>query len=432
MKNVIIKKITPPIDQKIFLPPSKSITLRDYFIAGLTQGKSLIINPGSSDDCTGMKKALKKIGVGFKKSSQKGYKVFGKDVSLQKGQKKVFLGGSGVSARFLIALALLRKDWTILDGDQSLRKRPQHYLLNLIKKMGARVKARKKGFLPVEIKGGEIKENQVSMKGDLSSQYFSALILIAPLLPEGLKLKVIGDLVSKPYIDITVNEMKKFGVKVKNKDYQEFIIKPQKYKPTKVKVEGDASAASYFMALATVLGGKVVLKNLGSKSKQGDVNFYKICTQLGAKIIIKSDQIEIIQKKNQKLPALNNPVNLEAIPDTAQTLMAIAPLIPGKTKITGLQTLRIKECDRISAPATELKKLKVPVKEGKNWIEIGEKKDFSDIDLNKISINTYNDHRMAMSFAVLGAKIGNLKINNPDCVKKTFPGFWEVLAGFYV
>ena len=326
----------------------------------------------------------------------------------------------------MLAVVSLRKDKTIVDGNKSLRARPNEYLMRSLKDLGIKVEAVDDSYLPAEIVGGGELKTSIKMRGDTSSQYFTALMQIAPLLPKGLKIEVEGDLVSKPYIDITINEMKKFGVGVENNDYKSFYVAPQKYKNAKVVVEGDASAASYFMALATIHGGSMVFKNLGKGSVQGDLNFYKVCEKLGATVELSENEIKITGPENGKLNSLGE-IDMESIPDTAQTLMAISPLIPGKTLITGLGTLRIKECDRISAPATELKKLGVEVIEGEDFIEINEKKNFNDVDMSSVSIDTYDDHRMAMSFAVLGTKIGNLKINDPDCVAKTFPRFWEEL-----
>lgn len=424
MEQKKVLKIKNEINAEIFLPGSKSITLRDFVLASLASGESEILHPAECDDADRMLKALKILGIKIKKIDN-GLKIFGQGGKFADKEKKLYLGGSGVSTRLLLAVAALRTDRTIIGGNESLSARPNKYLIDGLKELGAEIKSRN-GFLPLEIIGGKNLKSKIKMKGGVSSQYFTALLQIAPVLRNGLKVEVDGDLTSKPYIDITINEMKKFGVSVENDDYRNFFAAPQKYQPAKVMVEGDASAASYFMAMATIHGGTIILKNLGENSVQGDLNFYKICEKLGAKVELSDNEIKIIGQKDGKLNMLRE-INMEDIPDTATTLMAIAPFIPGKILITGIANLRLKECDRISAPATELKKLGVQVKEGENFIEIEEKKDFSGVDLRKISIDTYDDHRMAMSFAILGTKIGNLKINDPSCVAKTFPRFWETL-----
>ncbi|MEA2065312.1 MAG: 3-phosphoshikimate 1-carboxyvinyltransferase [Patescibacteria group bacterium] len=422
MEQKEILKIENKINAEIFLPGSKSMTLRNFVLASLANGESEILRPAECDDADRILEALKELGIKIEKINN-GLRIYGQGGKFAIGAKKLYLGGSGVSTRLLLAVAALRKDKTIIDGNKSLRARPNKYLIDGLKNIGAEIKSQG-GFLPAEIIGKENFKKKIKMKGDVSSQYFTALLQIAPVLPNGLKIEVDGNLTSKPYIDITINEMKKFGVNVENNNYRSFFVPPQKYQPTKVMVEGDGSAASYFMALSTIHNGTIILKNLSKNSVQGDLQFYKICKKLGAKVELSDSEIKIIGPKNGALNSLRK-IDMEDIPDTATTLMAIAPLIPGKTLITGIANLRLKECDRISAPAAELKKLGVKVREGKDFIEIGEKKDFSDIDFLKISIDTYDDHRMAMSFAVLGTKIGNLKINDPSCVNKTFPRFWE-------
>ncbi|MCK5460346.1 3-phosphoshikimate 1-carboxyvinyltransferase, partial [Candidatus Parcubacteria bacterium] len=424
MNQKKVLKIENKINAEIFLPGSKSITLRDFVLASLANGESEILRPAECDDADRMIEALKELGIKIEKISG-GLKIFGQVGKFASGEKKLYLGGSGVSTRLLLAVAALRKQKTVIDGNESLRARPNKYLIDSLKELGAEIKSRN-GFLPLEIIGRENLKSKIKMKGDLSSQYFTALLQIAPVLSKGLKIEVEGNLTSKPYIDITVNEMKKFGAVVENSNYRSFFVQSQKYKPAKIIVEGDASAASYFMALAAIHGGKIILKNLGKNSVQGDFKFYKVCEKLGAKVELSDSEIKITGSRNGKLDSLKE-INMEDIPDTATTLMAIAPFIPGKTLITGIANLKLKECDRISAPVAELKKLGVKVREGKDFIEIDEKKDFSDVDLSKISIDTYDDHRMAMSFAILGTKIGNLKINDPSCVNKTFPSFWEIL-----
>ncbi|MCK4744878.1 3-phosphoshikimate 1-carboxyvinyltransferase [Candidatus Parcubacteria bacterium] len=424
MEQKKVLKIDNKISAEIFLPGSKSITLRDFVLASLADGESEILRPAECDDADRMLKALEELGIRIEKINN-GLKIFGQGSEFASGEKNIYLGGSGVSTRLLLAVAALRKQKTVMDGNKSLRARPNKYLIDSLKELGAEIKSRN-GFLPAEIVGRENFKEKIRMRGDVSSQYFTALLQIAPLLPNGLKIEVDGNLTSKPYIDITINEMKKFGVSVENSNYRSFFVQPQKYKPAKVMVEGDASAASYFMALTAIHGGEIILKNLGKNSVQGDLNFYKVCEKLGAKVELSDSEIKIIGRKDGKLNSLKK-IDMGDIPDVAQTLMTIAPIIPGKTLITGIANLRLKECDRISAPAAELKKLGVKVREGKDFIEIEEKKDFSDIDLSKISINTYDDHRMAMSFAILGTKIGNLKINDPSCVNKTFPCFWETI-----
>ena len=437
MKQRKILKIKKNFKKNISLPGSKSITNRDFVLASLAKGKSILRDIGLSDDSDRMREALSTLGIKIEKISNQDFEIYGRGGDFDLGEKKIYLGGSGTSTRFLLALSVLREGKTILDGNESLRARPQRDLLDAIDQLGLKVKSKNDSYLPIEIDSlglDSITQNKIKMRGDISSQYFTALMQIAPILANGLEIEVEGDLVSKPYIDITINEMSKFGVKVENLDYKKFIISNQKYKPQDLKIEGDASAASYFLALATIHGGEVKINNLGKSSVQGDLGFYRVCEKLGARVKIQNNSLEIKGPVDGKLKELNE-IDMEDIPDTAQTLMTIASFVPGGVKIRGIQNLRFKECDRINAPATELRKLGVEVETGDDYIRISEKQDFSPeysgLTLENISIDTYDDHRMAMSFAVLGTKIGGFSINYPDCVNKTFPAFWEELARFY-
>lgn len=425
-----ISKITLPFDVSMNLPGSKSITLRDFVLASLSDGVSEIKLPGICDDTFRMEEALRNMGIEISRD-QTGEKLLinGKGGAFSDEDVEINIGMSGTSTRLLLALAILRKSQTMLDGHESLRARPNKYLIDALKRLGADIDSRNDGYLPVYIKGKHKFAEEISLKGDRSSQYFSALLQIAPVLPNGLVIHVEGDLVSKPYIDITINEMRKFGVHVQNDGYKRFMVKNQTYKATDLIVEGDASAASYFFAIATLHGGRVVLNNIGKSSLQGDYKFQEICTRLGACVICHENQT-IIEGPKAGIETELDTINMEYMPDVAPTLMAMAPFIPGVTRITGLSTLRIKECDRISAPVTELRKLGVNVIEGPDFVEIDQLPPNYQLD-KPVSIDTYDDHRMAMSFAVLGSKLGNVVINDPNCVEKTYPHFWEDLSKFY-
>jgi 3-phosphoshikimate 1-carboxyvinyltransferase len=424
-----IEKLDHSFDISINLPGSKSITLRNFLLASIADGVSKVRYPGICDDTYRMEEALRNLGVNIKKEDQNTLTIQGNNGKFSTEELNINVGESGASTRLLMALCLLRRGKTIIDGHESMRARPNKYLLDALKELGASVKSTNDGYLPVEIIGAEMYKNKISMSGDKSSQYFSALLQIAPLLPQGLEIEVEGELVSKPYIDITLNEMKKFGVTVENNDYKSFIVKPQKYKTVDITVEGDASAASYFSALATIHGGKVTFNNIGFLTHQGDHEFVRICKELGSTIIERENSLTITGPTDGLLPRIAEIIDMESMPDVAPTLMAMAPFIPGVTKITGLSTLRIKECDRISAPVTELRKFGVEIVEGKDYVEINE---WSNINQEKeIEVETYQDHRIAMSLAVFGSKVGKMKIINPKCVEKTYPLFWEDLNQVY-
>jgi 3-phosphoshikimate 1-carboxyvinyltransferase len=424
-----IKKLEKPFNLSVNLPGSKSITLRDYILASLADGESKISFPGVCDDTYRMEDSLKRLGVQMNRDGDSLLFIRGNNGKFKTNDVDLNIGLSATSTRLLMGLSVIRRGKTTIDGHESMRARPNKYLLDVLTDLGAKVTSRNDGYLPVSITGSEKYSNKISMKGDKSSQYFSALLQIAPLLPEGLEILVEGELVSKPYIEITINEMKKFGVTVENEEYKRFYVKPQSYKPVDISVEGDASAASYLSALATIHGGTVRLNNLGSSTVQGDYKFLEICRRLGAKITESKDYTIVTSTKNKNLPPLNKPIDMESMPDVAPTLMAMAPFIPGVTKITGLSTLRIKECDRISAPVKELRKFGVEIVEGRDYVEIHELT--KQTESKQIEVETYDDHRMAMSLAVFGTKVGNMNVLNPECVEKTYPLFWEDLSKIY-
>ncbi len=423
-----VDRIQQPFQTSLYLPGSKSITLRDYVLAALAKGTSHIHYPGICDDTFRMEDSLQRLGIDvISKETSKSIK--GQGGVFAAGEIHLHLGLSAASTRLLLALSILRQDQTILDGLPSLRARPNKYLVDALTDLGATIQSSNDGYLPISVIGPEKFAPSVSMRGDQSSQYFSALLIIAPLLPQGLHIDVEGELVSKPYIDITMNEMKKFGVDVENNDYQHFFIAPQPYQPTSLTVEGDASAASYFAAMATLHGGTITLQNLGTSTLQGDFQFLKLCERLGAQIDYQAQTTTITGPPGGILTPLNETIDMESMPDVAPTLMMIAPFLPGTTKITGLATLRIKECDRIAVPAKHLRLLGVEVTEGEDYITIGE---FHPDPLTKeIAIETHDDHRIAMSFAVLGSKIGSMTILDPQCVNKTYPRFWNDFESLY-
>lgn len=423
-----VTRLQQPFQQSLYLPGSKSITLRDFVLASLADGTSHIDYPGICDDTYRMEDSLKRLGIKII-SEENTKRIEGQGGRFAPGVVNLHLGLSAASTRLLLALSLLRQDQTILDGNPSLRARPNQYLVDALTTLGATIQSTNDGYLPISVMGPKQPASSVSMRGDQSSQYFSALLIIAPLLPNGLHIEVEGELVSKPYIDITINEMKKFGVEVENHQYQAFDIAPQSYRPTRLTVEGDASAASYFAAMATLHGGTITLQNLGTSTLQGDFQFLRLCERLGAKVEYHENVTTITGPKNGQLTPIHEEIDMESMPDVAPTLMMIAPFLPGITKITGLSTLRIKECDRIAIPAMHLKRIGIEVTEGNDFIAIGE---FDPATFNQgVSIETYDDHRMAMSFAVLGSKIGDLTIIDPQCVNKTYPRFWEDFDRLY-
>ncbi|WP_421589575.1 MULTISPECIES: 3-phosphoshikimate 1-carboxyvinyltransferase [Rahnella] len=408
-------------DVDVLLPGSKSISLRCLLIAALADGESTLREVAKCDDIDEMTTALRALGCDIE-SVEDTYYIKGNGGHFRKGEASLILGLSGTSARFLIATAMLRSDLTIIDGLPPLRVRPNRELISAIQRLGAEVNPKDAIGLPVQIIGApDTPIVEISMNGNFSSQYFSALMIIAPLLKNGLYIKVIGDLVSRPYIAITIDQMGKFGVDVKSQSDSAFHVGYKPYIPTDMTVEGDASAASYFSAIALLHGIKITLRNLGNSTKQGDYKFLDVCERLGADID-RQTNFTVISGPKSGMRSIGEPIDMESMPDVAPTLMAIAPFVPGGLHLTGLSTLRIKECDRLGIPAGYLKRLGVDIVEGSDYIKVGE---WLCNPETPVSLETHHDHRIAMSFAILASKVGNIKILDKSCVRKTYPNFWR-------
>jgi len=423
MKQVDI--LTRPFQVSLNLPGSKSITLRDTVLASLARGQSRLEFPAECDDFSRISQALVELGIAIRQDGPARVLITGGGGNFRPGPTRLEAGLSGTAARFLMAVALLRRDQTTVDGLPPLRVRPNQHLVDALLALGASVSSSSYGQLPITIRGPEICAVSMQVRADRSSQYLSALLQVAPLLPSGLEIIVEGELVSRPYIDVTLREMLRFGVSIERDAYRRFRVRHQAYHPAVVHVEGDASSASYHAALATIHGATVTFTNLGNTSAQGDYRFLEICEMLGASVTRGDQTTTVTGPPGGKLQPLIGELNMEDMPDTAPTLFAIAPLIPGGGRFTGLKTLRIKECDRISVPAQQLHKIGVKTQEGPDYLAIDEL--CSAPGKSTVLIETHDDHRMAMSFAVLGTKLGNFQIQDPACVAKSYPRFWEDL-----
>ncbi len=413
-----------PIDNlnaTITAPSSKSYTNRSLIIAALAQGINKIINPLFSDDTRHMINALSNFGVIVKKEGET-LIVEGTNGRIKAPQNEIFLGNSGTAMRFLTTFAALAPGRTILNGDERMMERPIQDLLDSLKELG--VKAYSKydtGCPPVVIEGETIAGGRTSLKGDKSSQYFTSIMLCAPYAERDIEVDVIGELTSKPYIDMTIDMMKKFGVGVEKDGYKRFtIMKGQRYHNREYRIEGDASNASYFFAAAAVTGGRVMVTNLNPCSAQGDIHFVDVLEKMGCKVIRGNDYIEVIGGELKGIT-----IDMNSMPDMVQTLAIISLFAEGKTEITNIPNLRIKETDRIKALSAELAKVGGIVDESEDGISI------IPSSLHGTEIKTYNDHRMAMSFSIIGLKVPGIKIRNPECVTKSFPDFFERLRDLY-
>jgi 3-phosphoshikimate 1-carboxyvinyltransferase len=414
-----IQPFEHPINATVTPPGSKSYTNRALPIAALANGSSLLTGALFSDDTHYMTQAL--LALGFSVSSDEASNTFsvqGLSGKIPTDAAKVFIGNSGTTARFLTPLMALGHGTFELDGVPAMQKRPIQPLLDALNTLGARASSiHDTGCPPIRIVANGLRGGTVRMRGDLTSQVFSALLMSAPYFKEGITLEVEGELVSKPYLEVTSQTMRAFGVELEIDNFERFVVKPGEYTATNYAVEPDASAASYFFAAAAVTGGHVIVPGLGSNSLQGDLNFVRVLEQMGCTVNQTDTQTELIGTSDLR----GVEIDMSQISDTAQTLAAVAPFASGPTRITGIGFIRRKETDRVGAVVRELQRLGINAVEEEDGMMIhpGTPK--------PARIETYDDHRMAMSFAILGLRAPGVTILEPGCVSKTFPKFFEVL-----
>lgn len=415
MKTLEIIHLQKSAKAEITIPGSKSYTNRAFLLAALTKQSVSIINPLISDDTKALIKCLKSLGIKILKENNC-FKVENDISAIKKDLYELDANLSGTTTRFILALSTIIPGVKTLYGKEELNKRPIGDLVEALKSLGAKIEyLEKKGYPPVKVLSLKLNPGTIKIQGSISSQYISALLMIAPLIG-GIKIEILGKQISTPYIDMTIDAMEKFGVKIINKEYKAYSIAPQKYIAKQYLVEGDLSSAGYFLAIAVLTKSTITLKNINPNSKQADIRFVRILKDMGNKIVYGKNQITIFGEKIQ-------PVNLDMTdcPDQVQTLAVLASFAKGVTKISGIQSLRIKETDRIFALTQELRKMGIKTSTTKDSLTIygGNPK--------SATIETYGDHRMAMSFAIAGAKLNGMQIVDPDVVNKTFPDFWKKL-----
>lgn len=412
------------VEGSVNLPGSKSLSNRALLLAALAEGTTKLNNLLDSDDVRFMLEALKDLGVKYKLSSDRtSCELVGKAGSFNThtsplNSLELFLGNAGTAMRPITAVLALSDGEFILTGEPRMYERPIKHLVDALRQVGAKISYLKnEGYPPLKIQGSELKGGEIEIDGSISSQYLTAVLMASPLMQGDVTIKIKGELVSKPYIDLTIKMMSDFGVEVQNQDYRTFVIKAnQSYKaPEKpYLVEGDASAASYFLAAAAI-NGKVEVTGIGKGSIQGDVKFASYLEQMGAKVAYFDDHIVC---EHNELKGID--VDLNQIPDAAMTLAVVALFAKGKTVIRNIYNWRVKETDRLAAMATELRKVGAYVVEGKDFIEIEPPSEFKVAE-----IDTYNDHRMAMCFSLVALR-SEVIINDPKCTNKTFPTYFSV------
>ncbi|OFA33351.1 3-phosphoshikimate 1-carboxyvinyltransferase [Glaciecola punicea] len=411
----------------IHLPGSKSLSNRALLLAALSEGQTRLYNLLDSDDIRHMLNALKALGVEFTLSNNNTECVVqgiaGK--FSRHSQLSLFLGNAGTAMRPLCAALAFSDVDVILTGEPRMEERPIGDLANELIRAGANISYLKnEGYPPVAIKSAQIDQDTFEIDGSVSSQFLTALLMAAPLLAGSVAsnkvtIHIKGTLVSKPYIDITLDCMAKFGVVVHNQNYQSFIISGQHQyiAPAYFLVEGDASSASYFLAAGAIKGGEIKVSGIGRASVQGDIGFADVLEKMGATVVWEDDSITV-SKGPKALLAVD--MDMNHIPDAAMTIATTALFAKGTTAIRNIHNWRVKETDRLFAMATELRKVGAVVTEGDDFIEIT-----PPAVIEHASIDTYDDHRIAMCFSLvaLDDKCG-VTINNPKCTAKTFPDYF--------
>ncbi len=409
-------KINPAenISGIVDIPGSKSYTNRALIIGSIARGTVKIKNPLYSDDTKAMIECLKTLGIEIE-SNDNEIIINGSVSDIKDKQYKLNANLSGTTIRFILALSCVVPGTKTITGEESLLRRPIGELSGALKDLGAKIEyLDKPGYPPLLVKSSKFTLTKTRLHGDISSQFFSALLMIAPL-TEGLEIDVMGKSISTPYIDMTLGLMEYFGVKVENENYKQYFVKPnQKYTAKDYTVEGDYSSAGYFLGIAALSKSKIVLKNLTKDSLQADRNFLEILEKIGSKIEFSDNTLEIT---GAGVKPLN--IDMENCPDQAQTLAVMLAFAKGKSVITGIRSLRIKETERVLALQNELSKMGIKTESTIDSLTI------YGGDPKLANINTYNDHRMAMSFAVAGSVLSGMEINNPEVVTKTFPDFWQ-------
>jgi len=412
----------------VALPGSKSISNRVLLLSALASGATRLKGLLDADDTQVMRAALKTLGIKIDKTDGDCV-VQGCAGRLPNQQADLFMGNAGTAIRPLTAaLAILGGDYR-LHGVPRMHERPIGDLVDGLRMVGAQVAyEQQEGYPPLKISQGQIRTNElIKVRGDVSSQFLTALLMSLPLVAKNeICIEVIGELISKPYIDITLKLMKRFGVDVRNDNWQKFYIPAnggQPYSsPGTLYVEGDASSASYFLAAGAISQGPVRVTGVGRNSIQGDVAFAEALNQMGANVMAGDDWIEVkgVDTPSGKLQGIE--LNCLAIPDAAMTLAVAALFAEGSTKLTGIASWKVKETDRIAAMANELRKVGAMVDSGDDYIQITPPKHWqSPVQ----GIDTYDDHRMAMCFSLAALGPLRIRINDPACVAKTFPEYFK-------
>lgn len=414
------------VSGEVNVPGSKSLSNRALLLAALAEGETELTNLLDSEDIEHMLNALTKLGVSYRLSDDKTQCVVqGNGGAFDVAEPlELFLGNAGTAMRPLCAALAASNVDTVLTGEPRMEERPIGDLVDALREANADVTYLKNdGYPPLQIKGKTLSGGEMSVDGSVSSQFLTALLMAAPLFSGDVTIRIKGELVSKPYIDITLDTMVKFGVTVKNDNYQTFTVSGSaKYvSPGKFMVEGDASSASYFLAAGAIKGGTVRVTGIGQNSIQGDIRFADVLEAMGAKVVWNDEYVEITGA-----PLKGVDMDMNHIPDAAMTIATTALFAEGPTTMTNIYNWRVKETDRLAAMATELQKLGAKVEEGHDYIKV-----WPTDSLKHAEIDTYNDHRIAMCFSLVALSDTPVTINDPGCTRKTFPDYFTRFKTLY-
>jgi 3-phosphoshikimate 1-carboxyvinyltransferase len=430
MKSKRIQPATRPLDASVSIPGSKSLTNRALAIAALADGTTALTEALYSDDTELMIACLQGLGIRVETDIEaRRIVVHGCGGNIPATRGELFCGNSGTTIRFCIALCALGKGQYTLDGNDRMRQRPIADLVDALRNTGAVIGYEEAdGFPPVTVRGGGMRTSKITMTAPPSSQYVSAILMAAPYASGDIFLEI-NETISAPYLSMTTRMMEAFGVSVitrQSDSTMRFVVPaPQRYVAREHVIEPDASNASYFLAAGAIAGGRITVQNLGTESIQGDVRFAEVLEQMGCHVTRGPNATTV--SAPQSLTDLKGiDVDLNDMPDTAQTLAVVALFADGPTTIRNVASLRVKETDRLSALSNELKKLGATVYTTEDSIEIT-----PPAAVQPASIRTYDDHRMAMSFALAGLRVEGIAIEDPTCVNKTFPDFFDRFEAMY-
>lgn len=416
---MLITPVSHSLNATVRVPGSKSLTNRALLIAALANGTTTLTNALFSDDSRYFANGLKTLGFDLSLDpDHTEMTVTGRGGHIPAEQAELFIGNAGTAARFLTAFLTLGHGEYQIDGEPRMRERPIGDLIEALRQLGANLET-KDNCPPVKISASQLRGGRTTIAGDISSQFLSALLMVAPYARSPVEIELVTVLNSRPYVDMTLAIMSDFGVDVHRNGNQSFKIPLATYEPhSRYPIESDASAASYFFAAPAICGGTVRVENISRRSVQGDLKFLEVLSKMGCTIAEMGGCIRVTGPA--ELRGID--VDMRDIPDTAQTLAAIAPFAATPTRIRGIASARVKETDRVHASCVELARLGVQVDEFEDGMRIYPCKEF-----RSATVQTYNDHRMAMAFSLIGLRVPGISIENPGCVSKTFPDFFEVL-----